>query len=226
MVASIIKHPHIDAILWDFGGVITSSPFEAFARYEAQRGLPKNFIRTVNTHNPNDNAWAKLERSEINAEEFSTAFQREAVTLGHDVPGSAVLALLDGEVRERMVTALATLKPLYKIACLTNNVRSGHGPAMNRSAKRAEKVASVMSLFELVVESSKVGVRKPEPGFYLSACESLNIDPKRAIYLDDLGINLKPARAMGMRTIKVVDPDMALQTLSELLGHNVLPDSA
>lgn len=226
MLASIIKSPHFDAVLWDFGGVITSSPFEAFAQYETQRGLPKNFIRTVNTHNPNDNAWAKMERSEIDAAEFSHLFQREAMALGHDVAGSAVLELLDGEVRERMVSALLTLKPHYKIACLTNNVRSGRGPAMNRSPERAERVAKVMSLFELVVESSRVGVRKPEPRFYLSACESLNIDPKRAIYLDDLGINLKPAQAMGMRTIKVVDPDEALRTLATLLGHAVVPDSA
>lgn len=226
MVEPIVKNSHFDAVLWDFGGVITSSPFEAFARYEAERGLPKNFIRTINTQNPDDNAWAKLERSEVNAAEFSALFQREAQALGHDVPGSAVLELLDGQVREKMVSALATLKPHYKIACLTNNVRSGRGPGMNRSPERAARVAEVMSLFELVVESSKVGVRKPEPRFYLSACESLNIDPERAIYLDDLGINLKPARAMGMRTIKVVDPDEALQALATLLGHNVLPDSA
>lgn len=215
----MLKNPDIDAVLWDFGGVISSSPFEAFARYERANGLPEGFIRTVNSHNPHDNAWAQMERSDIDAATFSELFRTEAQALGHDVPGSEVLALLDGDIREPMVNALRALRGQYTIACLTNNVRSGRGPGMNRSAHKAARVAEIMALFELVIESSKVGVRKPEPRFYEYACEQLALQPERVVYLDDLGINLKPARAMGMQTIKVVDPDEALQTLTQILGH-------
>lgn len=211
----------ISAVLWDFGGVITSSPFEAFSRFEAERGLPNDFIRSVNTINANDNAWAKFERSDIDAAAFSDLFRAEALALGHDVHGHEVLALLEGELRPQMVAALRSLKRRYNIACLTNNVRSGAGAGMNRSPQRATQVAEVMALFTAVFESSKVGVRKPEPRFYEIACETLGIEPKQAVYLDDLGINLKPAKALGMRTIKVVGPEQALSDLEQILGHPI-----
>jgi putative hydrolase of the HAD superfamily len=209
----------IKAILWDFGGVVTSSPFEAFSRFETERELPRDFIRTVNTRNPDANAWAQLERSDITAAEFSDKFRDEALALGHDISGAEILALLEGQLRPEMVAALTRLKARYRLACLTNNVRSGAGPGMNRDANRAAQVAEVMQLFEFVIESSKVGVRKPEPRFYELACEKLGIMPADAVYLDDLGINLKPARALGMQTIKVVSAAQALADLSSILGH-------
>lgn len=208
----------IKAVLWDFGGVILSSPFEAFRRYEAAKGLPRDFIRGVNSRNGDANAWARFERGEIDAAAFGEAFLTESAELGHAVHGSEILPLLSGEVRPRMVAALAQVKTRFKIACLTNNMPLGHGPGMVRTAEKARAVAEIMALFDVVVESSKVGVRKPEPAFYEKACALLDIRPTEAVFLDDLGINLKPAAAMGMRTIKVEDPDKALADLGRQIG--------
>ena len=199
----------IRAVLWDFGGVILSSPFEAFNRYEAERGLPVDFIRTVNSTDHHGNAWARLERSDIGPVEFDRAFAEESAGLGHRVPGADVLTLLSGEVRPAMVAVLDdVIAAGYRTACLTNNVLGGD--------PRAD-VADVMARFEHVVESSKVGVRKPEVRFYEIACELLEVQPRECVFLDDLGINLKPARAMGMTTIKVTHPDAAISELRELL---------
>ncbi|WP_341915265.1 HAD-IA family hydrolase [Ferrovibrio terrae] len=212
-------HPHdIKAVLWDFGGVIMTSPFDAFRRYEDERGLPRDFLRRVNSTNPHGNAWARFERGEVDAAAFGDLFLAESTALGHAVHGSAVLALISGEVRPRMVAALKAVKTRYRIACLTNNMPHGHGPAMTGSPERAKQVADVIALFELVVESSKAGVRKPEPAFYERACSLLGIRPTEAVFLDDLGINLKPAAAMGMQTIKVTDPDQALRDLGAIIG--------
>jgi putative hydrolase of the HAD superfamily len=203
----------IQAVLWDFGGVILSSPFEAFNTYEAEKGLPLDLIRRANSTNPHSNAWALLERNDISPQEFDSLFATESEALGHRVPGADVLALLSGDVRPRMVQALDTVKAAgFKIACLTNNVVSTEEPATERQAE----VRSIMHRFDHVVQSSKVGCRKPEPRFYEIACELLQVAPTECVFLDDLGINLKPAAAMGMRTIKVVNPDDAL---AELSGH-------
>lgn len=199
----------IRAVLWDFGGVILSSPFEAFNRYEATRGLPHDFIRTVNATDPDDNAWARLERTEIDAETFDREFARESAALGHTVSGADVLALLSGEVRSEMVAALdAVIRAGLRTACLTNNVVGGD---------RRPDVDAVMTRFDAIVESSKVGVRKPEPRFYEIACEQLDVAPASCVFLDDLGVNLKPAAAMGMQTIKVVDPATAISELEDVL---------
>ena len=200
----------IRAVLWDFGGVILTSPFEAFARYEQTNGLPDSFLRSVNATNPHDNAWAHLERNTIGATEFDTQFATESEALGHRVAGADVLALLAGEVRPEMVVALDRVKQAgFLTACLTNNVVGGD--------PRSD-VADVMTRFDHVVESSKVGVRKPEPRFYEIACELLAVEPDECVFLDDLGINLKPAAAMGMTTIKVLSADQALDDLSAALA--------
>lgn len=205
---------HIEAVLWDFGGVILTSPFEAFNRYEAERGLPTDLIRTVNTNNPDDNAWAKLERNDIGPAEFDELFATESEALGHRVPGADVLALLSGAVRPEMETALdKVIAAGYKTACLTNNVVSD-----DTATQRRPDVANVMGKFGHVVESSKVGVRKPEPRFYEIACELVDAPPEACVFLDDLGINLKPAKAMGMTTIKVVGADQAIADLESVLG--------
>ena len=200
------------AVLWDFGGVILSSPFEAFNRFEAAAGLPRDLIRTVNSTNPDSNAWALLERNEITPLQFDVLFASESAALGHEVRGADVLALLSGDIRPRMVAALrSVIEAGLLTACLTNNV-----VAKVTEDERSRAVADVMSLFHVVIESSKVGCRKPEPRFYEIACEQLGVRPSECVFLDDLGINLKPAAAMGMRTIKVGDPDVAL---AELGGH-------
>jgi len=201
------------AVLWDFGGVILSSPFEAFSRYELANGLPADFIRGVNATNPLDNAWARLERSDISALDFDAAFAADSEALGHRIPGADVLALLAGEVRPEMVAALDTVKAAgYRIACLTNNVSGEHA-----SAERTDTIAGIMARFDAIIESSKVGVRKPEPRFYEIACETLDVAPSACVFLDDLGINLKPAAAMGMTTIKVLNAQQALTELSGIL---------
>lgn len=208
----------IKAVLWDFGGVFTTSPFIAFNRYESERGLPKDFIRGVNARNPKDNAWAKLERSDVSVDEFSALFEEESEALGHRVSGHDVLGLLAGDVQPQVVEALKRVRKHYKTACLTNNVRTGKGPGMARSPALVAQIAEIMTLFDAVVESSKVGVRKPETRFYEIACETLDVAPGEAVFLDDLGINLKPAKALGMTTIKVGDADVAIAELSEVLG--------
>jgi putative hydrolase of the HAD superfamily len=208
----------IAAVIWDFGGVITTSPFESFNRFEAERGLPKDFIRGINATNPETNAWAKFESSAVNLDEFDELFAQEAQAKGHHVRGKEVVALLSGDLRPRMIEVLKTCKQKYRIACITNNVRSGEGPGMARSADKANAVAEVMKLFDLVVESSIEGIRKPNPAIYTLTCERLGIDPGRAIFLDDLGINLKPARDLGMRTIKVLSETQAIDDLARLTG--------
>ena len=207
-----------DAILWDFGGVLTTSPFEAFNRYERERGLPLDFIRGINATNPEDNAWAQFESSRMDLEAFDAAFLEESTAAGHPVPGSDVLALLSGDVRPRMVAALRVCKQHFRNACLTNNVKHGRGPGMATDSDRADRVQEVMAMFDLVVESSIEGVRKPEPRAYEIVLERLGVAPERMLFLDDLGINLKPAAKMGMTTIKVLDEQQALSDLSRATG--------
>jgi putative hydrolase of the HAD superfamily len=203
------------AVLWDFGGVILSSPFEAFRRFESDHGLPTDFIRGVNATNPSSNAWALMERSEISAGQFEKLFAKEAAALGHRVRGSDVLALLAGAIRPEMVEMLDRVKEAgLLVACLTNNIVDP-GSAGN---DRAAEIADIMARFDVIVESSKVGVRKPEPRFYEIACELLGVRPQECVFLDDLGINLKPAAAMGMTTIKVTSAAQAIADLSRALG--------
>ncbi len=205
------------AVLWDFGGVLTTSPFESFNRFEIDRNLPKDFIRSINATNPETNAWAQLESSEISIEEFDDKFAQEAAARGHEVRGQEVLTLLSGQIRPEMVKALEIIKQTLKVGCITNNVKSaGEGPGMANTAERATEVANVMALFDTIIESSKTGIRKPDPKIYEIACEEMGIQPNDAVFLDDLGINLKPARALGMTTIKVLTAD---QALIELESH-------
>jgi putative hydrolase of the HAD superfamily len=202
----------IRAALFDFGGVILSSPFEAFAHYEATNGLPDGFIRTVNATDPDRNAWARLERSEVSLAEFSEQFAAESRALGHEVPGADVLALLGGEVRPAMVEAVRRCSERLVTGLLTNNflvAGDGRGPTAH---------GPILDLFDGIIESSRVGVRKPDPRFYEVACEKLGVEPVECVFLDDLGINLKPARALGMTTIKVVDPEVAIAELEGVVG--------
>jgi putative hydrolase of the HAD superfamily len=206
------------AVLWDFGGVILSSPFDAFRAYEREANLPEDFIRTLNARNPDTNAWAKMERSEVPLPDFVTLFEAEALEQGHRLDGWRVLRAISGDIRPQMVEALRRCKNRFRVACITNNMKSGEGPGMARSPDKAKAVAEVMTLFAHVVESSRLGWRKPDPRIYRHACDLLGVEPEHCIYLDDLGINLKPARAMGMRTIKVGDPDMAIAELEAMVG--------
>ncbi len=208
-----------EAVIFDFGGVITASPFEAFNRLEEERGLPRDFIRSVNAANPHDNAWAQLERAEIDARKFDVLFEAEAEAMGHALEGRAVLAVLSGSIRPEMIRALDQLAGAgYRLACITNNVPSGHGAGMARSGDSADAYEQAFARFEAVIESSKAGVRKPDPRIYQMMCEQLALAPASCVYLDDLGINCKPAAALGMAAIKVTSGPQALADLSALLG--------
>jgi putative hydrolase of the HAD superfamily len=208
----------VTAVLWDFGGVLTTSPFDAFNRFEDERGIPRDFIRGINAINPTTNAWARFESSQINLDEFDLEFARESRAAGHSIAGREIVALLSGELRPRMVDVLKHCKASYKVACITNNVKAGSGPSMASSADRASAISEVMSLFECVIESSHEGIRKPDPRIYRLACDRLGVLPEHSVYLDDLGINLKPARELGMQTIKVVSEDQAIADLERVLG--------
>ncbi|MBA3941622.1 MAG: HAD family hydrolase, partial [Sphingopyxis sp.] len=213
-------------VIFDFGGVITASPFEAFNRLEEERGLPRDFVRRVNAADPDGNAWARFERAEIDAATFDTLFAAEARALGHELEGEAVLAVLAGAVRPAMVAALDTLKSEgFAIGCITNNVPSGQmglrGSGMARSAAMAAEVATIMARFDHVIESSRVGVRKPDPRIYEMMCEALGVEPANCVYLDDLGINCKPASQLGMHAIKVTSGEQALADLSAALGRTL-----
>ncbi len=202
-----------NAVLFDFGGVILSSPFDAFNDLEVRRGLPHGAIRSINATNPDTNAWAQLERSDVGLAEFAELFEAEAALAGHELSGAEVLGCLQGELRPAMVNAIEALKDSHKIALLTNNFVSG-----NPDWSSGGSFGDLLGLFDVVVESSVVGVRKPERRFYEIAITELGVDPRQSVFLDDLGVNLKPAREMGMHTIKVVDPSVALAELEEITG--------
>ncbi|HEY3947887.1 HAD-IA family hydrolase [Phenylobacterium sp.] len=209
---------NVSAVIWDFGGVFTTSPFEAFNRLEAELGAPKDHIRRVNAANIHDNAWALFERNEIDAARFDQLFLAESTALGFPIRGADVLPRLSGELRPRMVAALRACKAHFKVGCITNNVVSTHSPGQDEGQRAAGAMGQVMPLFDAIIESSKAGVRKPDPRIYQMMCELLAVKPQACVYLDDLGINCKPAAGLGMTAIKVVDVDQTLAELSAATG--------
>ena len=207
-------------MLFDLGGVILTSPFEEFSRYEAAAGLPAGTVRRINSTDPDTNAWARLERNEVALNEFVAAFEDEGAALGVQVDGWKVLACLRGQVRPEMHVAVERCSEVFTTGLLTNNFVSWSDASGADAADDVLK--SVLACFDAVVESSVVGVRKPEPRFYELALEQLGVAAADSVFLDDLGVNLKPARAMGMTTIKVTDPVVALAELAEVTGLDLL----
>jgi putative hydrolase of the HAD superfamily len=206
----------IRAALFDFGGVVTTSPFESFARYEVEHGLPADFIRTLNATNPDTNAWAQLERSTIDSTRFCELYEDEARAAGHELVAADVLACLGGDIRDEMITAIKRCKERLTTGCITNNIASMTDASEGRPAWH--DAFALDELFDVVIESSKVGVRKPDPKIYELACDAMGVEPSEVVFLDDLGINLKPAAAMGMTTIKVVDSTQAITDLETIVG--------
>jgi putative hydrolase of the HAD superfamily len=153
----------IEAVIFDFGGVLTTSPFEAFARYETERGLPADIIRRTNAANHLENAWAKFERAEVDIEAFDQLFATESLALGAEVRGREVLPLLAGDLRPEMVEALTRIKSRFKTGCITNNLPAN---AIGNASGRSFYVAEVMALFDHIIESAKIGLRKPDPQIY------------------------------------------------------------
>lgn len=216
-------------MFFDFGGVVLSSPFEAFSVYEQRVGLPPNAVRTVNATNPDDNAWARFERSEISLDEFVKAFEIEAMELGYDMGGVEILRCLEGDLRPEMVDVVRRCQQRFVTAMLTNNVVSMSAAGFTDSdTDNAERPASrfdaVLPYFDHIIESSVVGYRKPQVEFYELACERAKVTPDRVVFLDDLGVNLKPAKAMGMTTIKVLSAEQAIDDLSAVLGIDLRTD--
>jgi putative hydrolase of the HAD superfamily len=205
----------IEAVIWDFGGVLTSSPFEAFAKFERERGLPVDIIRRTNAANHWENAWAKFERAEVDIETFDRLFAAESLALGAEVRGRDVLPLLSGELRPDMVEALKRVAAACKTGCITNNLPAN---AIGSLGGRSLYIAEVMALFDHVIESAKIGLRKPDPRIYRMMVDALGVDPRNCVYLDDLGVNLKPARDMGMTTIKVIGAAQAIGDLEAATG--------
>jgi putative hydrolase of the HAD superfamily len=206
----------VTAVVFDLGGVLTESPMHAFAAYEEEAGLPEGLIVALNSTDPDTNAWARFERNELDVAGFSAAFEAEAAAAGHRVEASRVLAALRGELRPSMVAAVRRLREAgLPLALLSNNVAP---------MERTGPLGELLGLFDAILESSVEGVRKPEPEIYRRALTRLSqavgrpIEAADCAYLDDLGINLKPARALGFSTIKVVEPTDALAELSSLVG--------
>ena len=190
----------IEAVIWDFGGVLTTSPFEAFARFETERGLPADIIRRTNAANHLENAWAKFERAEVDIEAFDAAVRGGIAGARRGGARQGRVAAASGDLRPEMVEALKRIKAKFRTGCITNNLPAN---AIGSLTGRSLYVAEVMALFDHVIESAKIGLRKPDPRIYRMMVETLKVDPKKCVYLDDLGVNLKPAREMGMTTIKV-----------------------
>jgi putative hydrolase of the HAD superfamily len=205
----------IEAVIWDFGGVLTTSPFEAFARFERDRGLPVDIIRRTNAANHLENAWAKFERAEVDIDSFDELFAAESRALGAEVRGRDVLPLLMGELRPERVEALKRIGAAYKTGCITNNLPAN---SIGSIGGRSLYIGEVMALFDHVIESAKIGLRKPDPRIYHMMVDALNVNPRNCVYLDDLGVNLKPAREMGMTTIKVVSASQAIAELEAVTG--------
>src|SRR5467141_5251810 len=205
----------IEAVIWDFGGVFTTSPFEAFARFETERGLPADIIRRTNASNHLENAWAKFERAEVDLETFDQLFAAESLALGAEVRGKDVLPLLSGDLRPEMVEALRRIGTELKTGCITNNLPAN---AIGSLGGRSLYVAEVMALFDHVIESAKIGPPKPDPRISRIMLEALGDPPKSCVYLDDLGVNLKPAREIGMTTIKVLNAAQAIAELETATG--------
>jgi putative hydrolase of the HAD superfamily len=210
----------IEAVIWDFGGVFTTSPFEAFARYERERGIPVGAIRKINSTNHESNAWAMFERAAIDFTDFDAAFAAEARALGYDIPGRDVLTLLAGDFRPEMIEALRRIKTKFKTGCITNNMPADTSAAVATS--RSIYSREIMTLFDALIESSRIGIRKPDPRIYMMMCEKLDVAPDACVYLDDLGGNLKPARAMGMTTIKVESGPQAIAELEAATGMKLI----
>jgi putative hydrolase of the HAD superfamily len=205
-------------VLFDMGGVVMDSPLHAIARYERERGLAPNSINRAIAAAGETGAWARLERGELTAGAFHALFEADCRVHGFEVDGAAVMAAIAaaGVARPVMLEAIRRLRARgFRVGALTNNWKR-EGPDDDVIPHR------LRSHFDVFVESRVVGLRKPDPRIYQLACRELGVEPARTAFLDDIGSNLKAARALGMTTIKVDDPERALVELGTLLGLELL----
>ena len=206
----------IKTIIFDFGGVITNSPIEGFKKLEKTHGYSKGLITGINMNNPDNNAWARSERGEIEIDTFLSQFEQEALEIGHDINADEILIQLYGSPRPIMIKKIISLSKSnkYKLICLTNVLK---GIEKFMPKEREEVVNNIMSYFDKIYESYKIGMRKPEARIYEYIIKDLEINPKETIFLDDLGMNLKTARQLGINTIKVINPIDAIKTLDQFI---------
>ena len=202
------------AVIFDLGGVVFPSPFEAFDLYDSRNDLAVGTTRSIIRASSETGAWAALERGELSFTQFHAALNAEAEALGVKIDAARVMATIGeaGGARPAMLHAIRTLRTHgFKVGALTNNWTDDRGESTPGGI-------GTLDLFDTIVESAKVGLRKPDPRIYELVCCQLQVVPAECVFLDDLGINLKPARAMGMATIKVVDHLDALRELSVIVN--------
>ena len=204
----------IKTIIFDFGGVVTDSPIEGFKKLEQSYGISKGVISSIVMNNPDKNAWAKSERGEIGIETFISEFNKEAKNLGHTLNAREILNQLYGPLRPIMVEKIISLSKNFRLICLTNVLKDVH---IFSSKERKDEVDHVLSYFDKVYESCEIGMRKPEKRIYEYLINDLNIIPEDSVFLDDLGINLKTAKMLGINTIKVINPIDALKELDNII---------
>ncbi len=211
----------IEAVIFDFGGVFTTSPVENFAVYERENALPERFIGGVIKSNINDGAFSRYERAEISLDDFDQQFADETRAAGHEITGRKLLSLMSLTFHAPMIKALERVKKAgLKTGCITNNMPSMDNEKMVADPTSKAQVDRIYSLFDHIIESSKAGMRKPEPRIYEAMCTALAVAPDSCVFIDDLGVNLKPARTMGMQTIKAPFGDItpAVRELEEMTG--------
>ena len=212
----------IAAVVFDIGGVVQDSPLHAIARYERERGIEPNAINRVVVAAGEQGAWARLERGELTALTFVEPFEADCRAHGLSVDGRYLMAKIaeTSVPRPVMLEAIRRIRAAgLRVAALTNNWVADtprHGPDGAETAR-----TRLDPHFDVFVESAVVGLRKPDPRIYSLVCEKLGLPPSRVAFLDDIGRNLKPARELGMATIKVDDPEQALRELGALLGLNL-----
>lgn len=204
----------IKAVIFDLGGVVLDSPMEIFAAFEKQHGLSKNFLNRLIVDSGQHGAWARLERGELTLDEFSAAFDKEIRDAGADISSRALMAAVTdfANVRPEMIQAVQRLRKAgYLVAALTNNWLLDDGAT-------STGMAVLKAEFDVFVESSRAGVAKPDPKIYEMVLRELGVSAQEAVFLDDIGRNLKPARQMGMTTIKVTAVESALAELEQVLS--------
>ncbi len=205
---------NIKNIIFDFGGVVTDSPIEGFKNLEEHYGISKGTISSIVMTNQDNNAWAKSERGEINIDTFIKEFNQEALNLGFKLDATNILKQLYGPLRPIMVEKIISLSKNFQLICLTNVLKDVH---IFSNEKRILEVKNILNYFDKIYESYKIGMRKPEKRIYEHVLNDLNIKPENTIFLDDLGMNLKTAKLLGIHTIKVVNPIKAIKELDNMI---------
>lgn len=209
----------IRAVIFDLGGVVLDSPLHSIARYERANEIPAGFVNRVVVDSGPSGAWSRMERGELDMESFFDPFEKDCADAGQTISARGLMQAIgeNSKPRPAMLKAISTIRSSGLLAAaLTNNWASEEADPTEPSGSKA-----LAPLFDFFIESSVVGLRKPDPRIYQHACTTIGISPAEAIFLDDIGRNLKTARQLGMTTIKVDDPTLALEELERLLGFSL-----